>query len=292
MTLRDPRYLLAAILPAVLVVATAGSANAAIVAQDSFQSYTAPGPLAGNNGGSGWAGAWGSAGGNPTVIDPATDLVANGNNGGNRAVQFAANNDNAAYRTLASAQSGDIFFSFLFRFDIGTGGSIGNNDFLALWFDNVTTGSHTGRPNIGLKSQEGPSDTDYFVRLSLGDEEYSTTQAVVGTTVQLVGRLFKDANANYNRMSLWVNPTNSDLGSPDATAMIGASISSFNTVGFRTTNLDSSDKLLVDQLVLGTDWQDVVVPEPSALVVWAFAMAAGVIGLRRRNARQASRTEA
>lgn len=262
-----------------------------IIASDSFTYNPVNSALNTKNGGTGWGGAWSSIT-TATVVDPTTDLMVNGIDGGNRALQFAANNDNAAVRLLSSPYSAsEVYVSFLFRFDAGV---INNNDFFALWFDNVSTGAHTAsRPNIGLKSDRAtniPANPDYFVRLnSSTNEVYSPTQAAIGQTVQLVGRLHKLASTNYNRFDLWVNPDPGDLSTPDVMSTFASpTITSFNRIGFRTANMDagaSADRFLVDELVLATSFADVVpmvVPEPGSVLIWTIGIFCALLGIRSR----------
>lgn len=274
-----------ALLVIALVPITQGSvASAALVAADSFNDYNV-GPLAGANSGSGWAGGW-HAGTGTTVVDPAVDLVAGGINGGNRAVQFAANNSNAAYRQLGSTVSGsNVFVSFLFRFDAGT---ISNNDFLGLWLDTQarmdsgTAGSHTDVPNLGLKALISGKPGDFFVRLSGTDGSYAGVRAALDSTVQIVGHLAYDSALNKTFYELWVNPNEADLDSPDAIFSQNGAFAPFDLVGFRTANLTGADRLTVDELRIATDWTDVVaVPEPGSLWL-ACGAGLGALALVRR----------
>jgi hypothetical protein len=264
------------VLLVLLVAAALGkTASAAVVLSESFN-YN-PGGL---NGQGGWTAAAGA-----TIVDPTPDVTANGMNGGNRALQLVGNSADQAVHAFA-AQTGDVFFSFLFRFDSG---SLTDNDFLALWVDNLATGGgdHGTVPNIGLKVDQGAgADTlpDYFTRLQGGNEAYST-QAFLDEPVQIVGRLYKESSANYNRFALWINPDGSDFGSPDALATIGGSVSTVSRLGFRTATLSTGDVLLVDELRVGTSFEDVIVPEPSSLAIWGGIGLGALILARRRKSR-------
>ena len=114
-------------LAALIVTAGLGASSyATTLATDDFETY-AVGALAGNNGGTGWGGAWG---GTPTVAVTPTVIAGglsytNGDvfvNGGSQSVQFAHGDENAAgisdsllSRALASSQSDTVYFSMLFR---------------------------------------------------------------------------------------------------------------------------------------------------------------------------------
>jgi hypothetical protein len=265
---------------AVALLAAGTPALGSIVASDSFSYDPVNSSLTGKNGGTGWGGPWSSIA-SALIVDPAVDLTANGINGGNRALQLTVNDSNAAYRSLASPFSGaELLVSYLFRVDAGV---INSNDFLALWLDTITSGQHSGnRPNIGLRGNSGtgnPNNPDYFVRFNIGGEDYSATQATVGETVQVVGRLQKTGvSTTFNEIDLWINPSPTSLATPDASVTVGPSLggylSSFSAVGLRTASLDGNDRLLLDELVLATTFSDVVrsdvaaIPEPAAIFVW------------------------
>lgn len=242
-------------------------ASAAIVASDDFQAYGTVN-LSGLNGGSGWAGAWASSGGVPTVVDPAVDLQ------GDRAARFAANNNNVAYRSLGSTFSGSqLFVSFLVQIDAG---SLTANDFLSLWLDTASTGDHTTRPNIGIKS-DGSGTNDVFARTTGTGGSFvnlSDIGSINDVTYQIVGLLSK-TSGNYNKFDLWLDPDFADLGSPDASYSGDSGISSITQIGFRSANLDAGDVVLIDDLRLATAWADVVpqaVPEPGSIALVGLAL--------------------
>lgn len=243
-----------------------------LLASDNFNTYGVS-SLNGNNGGTGWGGAWVDA--NPVnanvVSVGGSDSPMTGN-----AVRFTGNSDAAATRTLATALNGNVIVNFDFQFDAGT---ISNNDFMGLWFGNSTG------PNIGLKANCGGVNgctADIFARTSGSDAGGNFQNITLGTTYRVMGYLQKTGTSVvYNRFDLWVNPTSSEIATltgSDAFDTGASSLSSFNVIGFRTANLSAAapvDALLVDNLTLNR------VPEPGTLALVGLALA-GFGGMVRR----------
>lgn len=256
-------YLLAVSLLTVTAVAGFGPAARGGFVIDTFNYPN--GSLNGKSGGGGFSTAWTAAGSGQTV------------NGGQ--LRITGNNDNMAYRTLASAQSGTVYFSFNFRF---TGAaSDATNDFFALWFDNVTTGGHTGVPNVGLKGD------GFFARLSLGGETYGPN-LVAGQDYFLVGKLEKTVSGGtYNKVTLWVDPTDESSSSISKTGSSSSGIASFDKIGIRTANLNpTGDSVDFDNFQMGYSFDSVEeLPAPPALVLAALGIPA--LGLARRLTRKA-----
>jgi hypothetical protein len=255
----------------------ASHAGAAVIAQDGFQSYST-GALNGANGGSGWGGAW-SATGNANVVDPAANLS------GNRALALTGNANNAAVRTLASSFSGNsLFVSFLVQADRGT--SIDRNDFMGLWLDLGTNNGGTNRPNIGIKGNQDSttSTNDLFARTTGTNGSYAPGSNIDALdTYLVVGHLYRNAAGNYTNFDLWLNPTVDDFLSPDASFTGNAGISAIDRVGIRLANLDSGDRILIDNLRLSTTFQEATaIPEPGVLGLLGLGLA-GLAFARRRN---------
>src|SRR5688572_23550369 len=144
-------------------------ASASSIFYDGFNAYL-PGELGGQSGGSGWGAAWTAVAANTEIVSPGTALsysVAGGGtvSGGSSALQLTGNNDGQATRTLGTAQTGDVYFSFLYRQSAGT---IDTFDFMTFWFDNngTTTANQTLIPNIGVRGNQGDGSgpEDFMVR--------------------------------------------------------------------------------------------------------------------------------
>jgi hypothetical protein len=249
--------------------AFSAQAGTVVLASDSF-SY-ANSSVVGQNGGTGWTSNWGSALGSanqPSIV-------------GN-ALTFGRDSDNAAFRSLTATGAAEVLVSFT----LSVSGSPQANDFLGLWFDNQSTGTHTDVPNIGLKGNCGGScagGLDVFVRTT-GTGGSFTTPLVPDVEYHIFGLLQKTAGSSvYNKFSVWVDPTVGEMSSftgADAVATGASSLSSFNTIGFRTANLggDNPITVRVDNLSIAA------VPEPASVLLAGLGLLAAGAASRRRRA--------
>ncbi|MGJ7916072.1 PEP-CTERM sorting domain-containing protein [Massilia sp. LXY-6] len=247
---------------AALAFATAGAANATLItAQDNFDGVSA-----------GWNGDWTLAAATGKKPAPASITQS----GGSTALVFAADANNAAVRNLASVQTTDVFVDFTLQYS----GVLGTNDFVALWF-----GDSNG-PNIGLKANCGgdpkqPTCTnDLFVRTSgQGGYFLPGSDLVAGQSYQVFGHLYKSSdkdNAHYDSIDAWFKPTGSDVVSALVTATGNSSIASFDSLGFRSANIDNNVKVTIDNLHVAN------VPEPGSLMLMGVAFAGFAAARRRR----------
>lgn len=252
------------------------SGQAAIIATDNFNSYTAGSNLAGGTGGTGWnATGWVTSGtGGATVTVES--------NGGSNAAEFTtgstANIPNFAYRQLAAPYTGDlVYVSFTLEL-----GQTPSEDFFTLWVDNTSDGSnnHSDTLNTGLLN----STDDLFARPNSPTPIINGPAAASGETYQLVVRYSKSVSGAaqpYNTVSFWVNPTDGDFGSPIGTASSSTN-SSLSYIGFRGAANESGNTYWVDNVTLATEWNDVVaVPEPATAALLVGGLALALVSRRR-----------
>jgi hypothetical protein len=267
------RLLLLALVAFSLLWSFPGNARAGF-AIDTFTYDPTPPEIVGQNGGTGFAGAWQGNTGTSGVQ-------------GNQLL-LTGNNDNSAFRSLAESVSQTVYFSFTVRF---TGGLLDSGDFLSLWFDNpspttgVITGTHTTVPNVGIRDN---GTSDFYARLALPSTgppgAFLARNLVEGETYLLVGRLGKSGGvgAAFDSIQLWVNPmSEADLPVTDLPPPT-TNLTSFNTIGFRTATLDAGDQIFIDNLQLGNTFESVQpTPAPGGLVL-ALSAAPLFFALRRR----------
>jgi hypothetical protein len=248
------------------------SANATLLFSDGFD-YTVGSTLGGNvNPGNSIAWSGGSAGlsiGSGNLTYPGLlDL------GGNSLVISNAS-ATSTINTYASQTAGTVFYSFLFDPLVANGG---NNYFTAL--NNPSTGS-SGAPNGG----SDVIDAYFYAAGSL--RLRANAQAAVGATTLSLGTTYfivMEYDIDNKIASMWLNPTPGAAmpGSPYA-QITGTTGTSLNNVGFKAAS--STGKFLVDNVMVGTTWEDVTqaIPEPStwALLVSGLALMFGMIRRRR-----------
>lgn len=289
------------ILAAALVMVTAASARAALIAWDNFETDT--GPLNGATSGAGWTSDW-SAAGFFTIVEinagGSTPTLTYARGGaqvatGNRAVMMSNPGttevlDNVFNRTFANQQS-TVYFSVVVR---KTAGVLDNNtDFVQWGLTEDTDMDHSG--SFGTSYTTNPVDYRIFSRLrSAGTNGESQAGGAVfeqDHTYLLVGKLWKSTDsptANFDRFALYIDPDspieseNDAVRAPDRN--IG--INGVTTLLGRIARIDANDVFLFDEIRIGTTFADVV-PEPGAATL--IALAGGALLVRRRRAPHAGR---
>jgi len=235
------------------------SAQSTVIASDDFESYST-GNLNGGNGGTGWGGSWSVNNSQQVVASGLSYSITDGAtiDGGTNAFRITSNNDQLFQRQISGGVSETFFVRYLLQWETGT---IDTNDFVATGIRS-SSGSYNTAGVFGLKTNEGSSDEDFFIRPSSSSSNnfYSSTQLTEGDTYLVVVRYSKGAG-NFNQMDLWVNPAQGDEASPDATASNDWGVNTANFFGARVVNI-SSETVLIDEVIISTEWDDVVPPAP------------------------------
>lgn len=235
--------------------------GAAPLADDDFESY-ANGPLAGQNGGSGWGAAWSAGVATFSVNIVSASLTyssgAVGPIGGGKALELqwngAAKEGITApllRRALALPQTGTVYMSLLFR-DIVDDLSAGNDNFVQFGFDPAS--ETNGNPNASILRENG----SFRARFAIGTSVASTVASGVGVTRLLVFKAER-SGGNYNIVSLFVDPDSLiEPAVASARAAGDSGIASLDTFLSRSARQNPGDTFQIDNLLIGTAWEDVV----------------------------------
>lgn len=261
------------------LVLTSG-AKATLLYYEGFD-YSA-GTLSGQNGGTGFSSAWGTAGSGGSVNVQSSSLSF-GNlstSGGKAYLQATGSGGATITRNLNSTFStGTVYLSFLTNLDDG-------NRYFGLALDNsgnemFLTGKPTTYGSLGNWSLSNSSN--------IPGSPVSSGQAVVlDTTVLMVLRIDFNASGNQERIRLYVNPT---LGSEPVAA--NADVITTNSISVNQIRLTAgyfvsgspSSLGWVDEVRLGDSYASVTpVPEPSTWMLLGLGAAVMVFRARRRSA--------
>ena len=252
--------------------------QAALIAYDNF-SYTAGATIGGQNGGSGWTGAW-ATNGMATNYSASTALTySNGSVEvvGDTRTALVGSNTADLYARAFAPQTSTLYFSFLFRLDSNT---LNVDDFVHFMLNNDTSNDTSG--GIGLLSTTTNRLGARIGTTNGGDTTSSAIDLAANTTYFLVGKIWKNGGANYNTVDLFINPSsNIEPGTSSATDTVTMTMGTISYFTVRGFNIDADDRYVFDELRIGDTFASVVVPEPSvaALILGGAAM---LIAGRRR----------
>ena len=248
---------------AAVFVFSATAAKAAILASDSFD--YALGPIAGLNGGTGFSGAYTGVG---SVTAPGQTYPGLTNAGNT----FTTNgSDQGAFRNFTTpigTDSGTVFVRFL-----GSNTTVGDPNYAGFSFftgasEELFLGKTFNAPNYGFEVTGVP---------------FSATTGPGGTisatSSLLVYRL--TFGPTTDTIDFFYNP-GSTLGTPDATFTTADNTPFPATfTGIRLQSGNNAATFDYDEIVIGTQAADVLIPEPSVLGLVGI-VAAGLVIRRRR----------
>jgi len=269
--------------PALLIFLLAtGSLRAELIAVEDFEDKTLT-SLDGQGGGAGFTGTWSASIDDPTISVVAATLNyssgAVSSSGGSKALQLSYSDgdihDNDFSRAFSSSQSGTVYMSLLYREIVNP--SFGTN-FIQLGFENTSP----DQPKASVLRR----DAEYQVRAGTS----STTNGTQGSGIAadfdthlLVLKAEKNESANYNRISMWVDPDSLSESPATVVANADTGLSTFALFTSRSAFHEPGDTFQIDNITIGTEWSNVVVPEPSTFALAVLGLL-GLLSLGRRRA--------
>jgi autotransporter-associated beta strand protein len=271
---------------ALFLMLSSGAASAQVIASDFF-SYT-PGinNLQGNNGGAGWAAAWlapGSSSDSASVQAAASplDFVPLGGadiNGGATSVNcYGTASASAAARQLATPLTSTFYVRFLVQYNNTNVPPLNNfngSDTFALHFSD--TASDTSTLNFGLRFSEVST---FMTRNGTGTPvtgAFITNSFQAGATHLMVAQVVNSGGV-FNHINGWLDPSYGSSNAPTITLSAGT-LSAINYLFFRVAANESDDRYLIDNLLVGQTWNDVVPPGAPPVVLISVETAANGSG--------------
>lgn len=234
----------------------AAPASAAVIGFEGFD-YTSGAPLSGQNGGSGWTGAWGA--GNPLAFVATPGLSYGG----------LLTTGGAATATAKPVPPGGGDITFEQRQLASAVGADGTLLYLSVLMRPETGFGFYGGLNLGslFLGKSGPSTTYGLESLSIAS---SSLVANVGETVLLVLRA--QFLAGDDVFDLFVNPV---VGGPEP--LVSDATLSFDLGTTNLITINNAGAWTVDEIRLGTTYGDVLpraVPAPAVAPLFITGLAA------------------
>jgi len=227
------------------LVLTSTSADAALIASENFESYTAGNDIGGGSGGTGWTAAWDVVGdaGDATVQ---SGVIAGF--GKSLRITDAGGTDPIARRAFAP-QAGTVFLGLLLQST-----ALDDGEFFQTYLTDAA-GSNANGASMGIRNNPG---NPLFARVATTTTN-STIQGDDGSTFQLVLKITKTGvghATNYTQADLFVDQATE--GTPDATrAGTNSTVDDLVRFGLRTHNFDLNiDYAYVDEIRIATTYAE------------------------------------
>ncbi|MCA9158756.1 MAG: PEP-CTERM sorting domain-containing protein [Planctomycetales bacterium] len=255
-----------------LIAFGATAARAAIVVTDGFNTQ-AIGALNGQGGGSGWIGNWNTQVG--VNVSQGGLSYSNGAihiDGGNQKLELNSTANGTTFREIPET-SGTVYMSLLFRPAVAPDR---NQDRLAF---NLSDDTNINIISSGIELFPSDSSNSGFVSgyvHATGGFGYGTQgfQVLPNNTYFLVSKLSIRSPGNETN-DFWFNPNSLDENSntkSTANAIQPEFLRKYFTIGTSGLTFNGPDNYFIDELRIGTTWNDVVstVPEPSGILLLAI----------------------
>lgn len=187
----------------------------------------------------------------------------------------ATDKDFAYYKLSTSYNVDEFYVSFLVSASgwVPTGGQIG------ISLANATTAMNYQTVTAG----QGSAGARWQTAVGAGSLAADFSGTGLDETHLVIVRFYKDQTTYFNKASIWVDPTSTIQGAPDATADVGSGrISSFlylNIIDFGSGTADFN----IGRIVGASTWNDVLsIPEPGTLTLGLGGAAVCLLGFRAR----------
>jgi hypothetical protein len=288
-----------AALIAVLAVSSPPNASAALLAYEGFD-YSAGSSLAGQNGGFGFAGAWGTSAGIANISLPSLSAGGVLTTGGKLFLQGDSTGNAAIFRELSAGRGDEGSTTWISLLGLRTGATSGtfgvdgaaslvrpvNFSLFQAGSEILAVGEGTRTSGISLP------DTDTWGLVDRGGVNNAGTR---WTTASLLVESFvllriDHGAGDVDNAYLWVNPSMDAEPTIDSAMATTTGNWNFNRVRPFAGNPNATSGNIgaegyLDEFRLGTTWADVTpVPEPSTWALFGLGALALLLYRRRTNA--------
>ncbi len=251
---------------ALAALALPTSLSAALIGYENFNHYTPVNSgLSGKNGGRGWSGAWTAMPSGATISSEGITYTLDGRSlGGGQSLKLTAASDDAFIRGIDDVDAGtDIFVSFLVQIKGGTAGTPVSGTYFTGWQAGDTTPS-ISNDSIGYVGASGKAGA----RVKNTSTPFAQSLNY-GQTYLFVIKYTNWSGAAYQTTKVWLNPSAADEATANTAItqsqfVSGGGSGAFTGLRVRSFGLSSSNYQLVDEIRVGTSWDDVVSPPIAA----------------------------